>query len=123
MMTRSQEVKQKHERIINYMQQRHLDAIVIGRRPNFSWLTAGGQSQIFMASDVGVAALLVTPEKIVCVTNTIEAPRMTDEELNGLDIEVRAYAWYDVEAAKKLWSEVIGDRRAACDVKVEGLPD
>ena len=59
-MTRIEEVRQKHKTIVSYMERRHLDAVIIARRPNFSWLTAGGQSQIFMASDVGVAALLLS---------------------------------------------------------------
>ena len=38
-------------------------------------------------------------------------------------IEVKTYAWHNANEVSRVWREVIGNTRAACDVRVPGLPD
>ncbi len=123
MPTRRNEVHAKHQAVTRFLADRHLDAVVLTRRYNFAWFTAGGLNPVSTGGETGVASLVVTPDGVRCVTNTIEAPRIADEELEALGIEVLAYPWYDADAAAKLWSQTLGPARTACDAAIVGLPD
>ena len=123
MLSRPDECGRKHDRLVHYMQAHALDAVVLTRRCNFAWYTVGGLNHVSTAADAGVASLLITPDRVVCVTSTIEAPRMRDEELAGLAIEVLPAAWHDAADMVRVWSAEIGDARSACDVRVPGLPE
>ncbi len=123
MPSRRDEYRLKRQGVADYMQTHDLQAVILTRRCNFAWLTAGGLNHVATNDDGGVASLLITPERTVCVTNTIEAARLGDEELSELGIEVHATAWHDAEALSRDWAERIGDRSAACDIRVPGLPD
>jgi len=47
----------------------------------FSWATAGGSNVVLMASETGVAEVLVTPKEAYVLTNEIEADRLKHEEV------------------------------------------
>lgn len=50
------------ERRLRTMMQRHgLEAILLGRSANVAWLSGGGRSYVNIATDGGVASLLITP--------------------------------------------------------------
>ncbi len=121
-VTRREELQAKHQRVVAYMKSHHLDALVLAQRPNFAWYTAGGLNHVGTADSTGVAALLITREQAVCITSNIEAPRLADEELLDLGIEVKAVPWFDETGLKTLWSSEFGRLRAACDVSLPALP-
>ncbi len=117
------ECRLKHDRVTAYLDEHDLDAVVLTRRANFAWFTGGGLNHVNLGTEAGAVSLVVMRERVVAVTNAIEAPRMVGEELNGLGIEVRSYIWHDGAAAAPVWREVLGSLRAACDGRVAGLPD
>ncbi len=121
-MTRHEESQTKHQRIVAYMDSHDLDAVVLTQRPNFAWYTAGGLNHVSTADSVGTAALLITRQKALCITNNIEAERIAEEELAGLGIEVRAAPWHDNAALAGLWSAGLSRLRAACDSPLPVLP-
>src|SRR5438128_9393562 len=100
-MTRVEEFNKKRQILLEYMDKHHLDAVILSRRCNFAWLTAGGLNHVSTASDVGAASLLVTPRDTLCITNSIEAPRVADEELADLGIALRPYEWYNSSDAAR----------------------
>lgn len=122
-MTRAQEFARKRQWILEYMERRHLDAVILTRRCNFAWLTAGGQNHVSTGADLGVASLLVTNKDTLCITNSIEAPRVMDEELGDLGISVRPFEWYNSSDAVRLWTASIGHRRTACDVRLPNFAE
>lgn len=117
------ECRLKHQRVTAYLDEHDLDAVVLTRRANFAWFTGGGLNHVNLGTEGGAVSLAITRDQTVAVTNAIEAPRMTGEELHELGIEVRSYAWHDGAAAAPVWREVLGSLRAACDGRVAGLPD
>lgn len=121
MSDRTTEFETKRQAVVAYLRQHELDGVVLSRRPNFAWLTAGGSNHVSFGSDVGVASLLVTPDATYCVTSTIEAPRIADEELAGLPVELRPFAWHDADDTRRVWTELLDGRRIACDAPA-GLP-
>jgi Xaa-Pro dipeptidase len=122
MPSRREEVRIKHQRVLEYLRSHDLDAVVLTQRGNFAWYTAGGLNHVSTADTAGVSSLLVTAGKAICITNNIEAPRMVEEELADLGIEVRAGAWHDEADLSRVWSTEIGRLRAACDVPLASLP-
>src|SRR6185503_17944151 len=75
------------------------------------------------AADLGAASLLVTARDTLCITNSIEAPRVAEEELADLGIALRPYEWYNSSDAARLWAASIGHRRAACDAHLPALAE
>jgi Xaa-Pro aminopeptidase len=122
MATRREEMLVKHQRVAEYLDGHDLDAIVLAQRPNFAWYTAGGLNHVGTADSTGAAALLITRDKALCITNNIEAPRLAEEELADLGIEVRAGAWHVDSELPRIWASCIGALRTAADVALPVLP-
>ena len=121
MLSRPDECRQKYQAVLRYLQGHGLEAVVLTRRQNFAWFTAGGLNHVGLMTETGVASLVITPEKIVCITNNIEAGRLAAEELEGLGISVRAHDWYDAAAASRIWAEELGNRPAAADDSIAAV--
>jgi Xaa-Pro aminopeptidase len=83
----------KLERLRELLRDRGYAAAALDTRRNFAWLTAGGDNHVLQASEHGVATLLVTQTDAVVLTAVNEAPRMRDEEVSGLPLEVVALPW------------------------------
>jgi Xaa-Pro aminopeptidase len=98
--------------------------VLLQNRANFAWITGGKDNHIASASECGVAAILATHDKLICLTNHIESPRFRTEELLGTGIEVLDFPWWDPQAIKKTLQEVIGGRKIAADIDgfSAGLP-
>ncbi len=116
------EISAKHQRIIGYMREKGLSCIVLSSRPNFSWLTGGKLNYVNPATETGVASLIITSEKIVCLTTNIESQRIADEELSGSGIEVSNHYWHDGDKRSEIFRELIPEGKTACDIAVAGLP-
>ncbi len=93
--SRRVEVAAKVDLLRARMAARGLDAVVLTRAANVAWLTAGAATYINTATDSGGATLVVTPEAVTLLTDTIEAPRLHDEEgLDDLDLTFVIEPWY-----------------------------
>ncbi|MGB9624603.1 MAG: M24 family metallopeptidase [Phycisphaerae bacterium] len=121
-MTPVQEMDLKRSKVADFLDRHQLDAVLLTRRANFAWLTAGCANHVGQATEIGNATLVVTRDRIRCVANTIESPRMRTEELLDRSIEVIEFAWFDPQDAARVWAAVVG-RRAAADVILPGMPD
>jgi Xaa-Pro aminopeptidase len=95
-MNRQEEVAYKTARLQELMARRGWGALLLTRVDNFAWLTGGGRSHINLATDSGVAQVLVTGEGARILTSNIEHRRMALEELDGSGLEVaHVYNWWD----------------------------
>ena len=95
---RARELAEKLERLRSVLRARGAAGAALRSRRNFAWLTAGGHNHVLEASEEGFATLLVTANDAVVLTAVNEAPRIRDEEVSGLPIEVVAYPWERPEA-------------------------
>ncbi|HZR00019.1 MAG TPA: M24 family metallopeptidase [Chloroflexota bacterium] len=111
----SEEVEAKVARVRSYLRERGLAGVLINRQDNFAWLTGGKDNHVVDASDVGVAALLVTPDARFLLANRIEAGRLEDEEVGGQGWELRTFDWYRPGATAAAVRDVVGDRPLASD--------
>ena len=117
------EIKTKLGRVQEFLDRHHLDGVFLTHRPHFAWITCGKDNHIAGTSPSGVASILATGDSRICFTNTIEAPRFTEEELAGTGIEIVSYAWQDPKAGTKKLKELIGGRKIAADPDDNGNYD
>jgi Xaa-Pro aminopeptidase len=96
--SRAREFAGKLERLRSVMRAQGVAGAAFRSRRNFAWLTAGGHNHVAEASDEGVATILVTDAGAVVLTAVNEAPRIRDEEVQDLPIEVVGLPWECPEA-------------------------
>ena len=105
-------------RIYALLDQYSLDALLLHRTNNFSWVTCGASSYINTADSFGNASLLITPTNHYVLTNNIEFPRLTqEEELEKQGWEFQISPWYNGE--NKI-SELTNGMKLGAD---SGFPD
>jgi Xaa-Pro dipeptidase len=110
---RSVEYAAKLDRLRGLLKVRGYDAAALHARRNFAWLTAGGDNHVPQASEDGFATLLVTATDAVVLTAVNEAPRIRDEELDGLPLEVKALPWEQPTALADEIRSLAGGRVAS----------
>lgn len=114
------EIQEKLSRLRTVMENRNLQALLLKRHVNFSWLTAGGTNVLCMAQDGGVSSILVTRDKSYVIASNIEVPRMREEEkVTEKGFEIVEYSWYEGDEMK-IVRELCGQGRIGCDMHLEG---
>ncbi len=78
-------------RLRSWMQSQGFARFFVQQPENFAWLTGGGDNTVVSFRPVA-AWLEVTPEHVRLHASQIEASRLLDEEVPGM--EVVRYAWY-----------------------------
>lgn len=109
------EIQEKERRVREFLKARNLQALLLKRQANFSWMTGGGLNVVGTATELGNASLLITETGKFLITNNIEAPRMVEEErLEGQGYQVRTFPWYE-EREASLVREIVGSGAVGCD--------
>ncbi len=111
-MDRADEVALKIERVRALMRDEELEAVVLGGATNFSWITAGGDDVVALASERGVASVVITEDGAYVLTDNIEAGRLAEEELAGLDFTIVQDEWHKDAFATMLDSIITGETAA-----------
>ena len=99
MNSRVLEVQHKLARTREVMLEHGLKALRFHGVGWFAWFTAGGSNVVEITSDTGIAQVLVTLEDAFILTDVIEAERLREEELLGLNgtFELIAVPWAEPE--------------------------
>jgi Xaa-Pro aminopeptidase len=118
-MTKREELAKKLDRIRGFMERKGYDGVVFGAQHNFSWLTGGGDNQIIHGSELGFVHLLVTGEKVCAITNNIEMPRISAEEILGLDLEQVEFLWTAGNPSDEV-GKIVGTGKIAADIPLPG---
>ena len=99
-MNRNEEVRIKRERVRAWLEREGFDGVLLSSQALFSWYTGGGENRVVLASEGGAAALLLSRDADVILTDNIEAPRVEAEAVGGLDgFAIEVVPWHD-EAAR-----------------------
>ncbi|OIJ13879.1 hypothetical protein BKP35_08890 [Anaerobacillus arseniciselenatis] len=109
----------KVKNVRGFLQINNYDAVFYQRTDNFAWITSGGYNGIPYNSETGECGLLVTSDNIYLVTNTIEKPRVVNEEIASLPIEVIEYPWYE-DITSAVW-RVVKKGKVATDTLLDGF--
>jgi Xaa-Pro aminopeptidase len=115
------ELAEKRKRLLTWMANRGLDAVYLTRIANFAWLTGGLEPVVMLSSDRAEAGLLVTAEQSYVVCNTIEYPRLRDEDR----LEAQGYTfhhspWYE---GMPDFAALVSGRAWAADWPLAGAQD
>ncbi len=93
---RRPEVEQKLSRLRAAMAHHQIDVVVFTQYPNVAWLTAGASTFVNGATEQSPTGLVITPDHAYAVTDSIEAPRIEqEEELPALGFAMMVEPWYD----------------------------
>jgi antitoxin VapB len=89
------ELDAKRSRLLTWLADSKLEAVYLTRVSNFAWLTGGLEPVVMLSSDRAEAGLLITPQRSYVVCNTIEHPRLRDEDrLEDQGYAFHASPWY-----------------------------
>lgn len=115
------ELEAKRSRLLAWMASHELDAVYLSRVSNFAWYTGGLEPVVMLSSDRAEAGLLITPERSYVVCNTIEHPRLRDEDrLEDQGYTFHASPWYH---GAPDFSELVRGRRWGADWPLPGCSD
>ena len=92
-MTRALEQREKRARIKALLEANGLDALILKKGANVAWII-GGRAHIPTTLELACLDVIVYKDRIVVVTNKIEAPRLEAEELSG-DEELIVINWFE----------------------------
>lgn len=114
-MVNREEIAEKKRRLRNLMSRFKLDAIILRKQCNFSWLTGGRLNLVGIATEMGAAPLLLTKEKEYVICNNIEAPRIEKEEkILDQGYELITYKWFE-EQENQLIDKITKKGRVGAD--------
>ena len=91
-MDRSTEVRHKLTTLREAMRRHNASCVRLTGIDSFTWITAGADPTVLLAAEQGIAEVVVTPRAAFVLTDTIEARRLSDEELTG-DFEPVVFPW------------------------------
>ena len=92
------EQREKRGRISALLDAKDLDAIVLKKGANVAWII-GGRAHVPTTLELSCLDVIVYRDRIVVVTNKIEAPRLLEEELTG-DEELIVINWFEGREAQ-----------------------
>ncbi|MCC6443634.1 MAG: M24 family metallopeptidase [Armatimonadetes bacterium] len=110
------EVREKERRVRQLMAEKGLDAVLLSQHGNFAWYTCGGNNHVSVASDTGVASVLVTQEAGYLVCDNIESGRMMDEQVGDAGLKLKVYPWHSASLTDMLPS----GKRIGSDTGITG---
>ena len=115
------ELQEKRDRLLGFMEEHHLDAVVLNRVANFAWYTCGVEPVVMLSSERAEAAIVVERDRQFVLCNSVEYPRLREEEaLDRRGFEFRVSPWYETG---DLLSGAVRGRRWAADWPLEGCED
>ncbi len=120
---RAEMVAQRIDRVRAVLDAEGGPGVLLSSRASFAWLTLGGQNHVVAASSEGAVPILVTRAACFALAPANEAPRIAEEELAGLPVEMVTVPWHDAEAAAHEARRLAGDEPLEESVLGAGLVD
>jgi Xaa-Pro dipeptidase len=117
-----EEIAVKQKRVLNFLDAKGMQGILLRRRENVSWITAGRSDRtVLIPSESAIAAVLLLQDgrRFYLAPNN-ESARLADEDFNGLGFEAVVYGWQESNV-QALLAEITGDTAIASDMGAEAL--
>lgn len=115
--SRVEEVRLKHELLVEYLELKKLDSLLILDPANFAWFTAGAENYRDAFSPP-IAAILITNEARVVLCNNVQSGEIFDKQLMGLGFLLKERPW--TESREVLLNDVCRGRNIGCDTHLPG---
>jgi antitoxin VapB len=111
----------KHQRIIAIMDEFELDTVVLRKSPHTAWFS-GGRVHVPSSLDSSCFDIIINRDSYYFHTNSIEAPRLQQEELLA-DDDLRIHPWWIARDALLPTGPKVGSDVAGGDRKLIGKLD
>jgi len=118
-MKTADELALKRERLIDYLDRKAIDGVLLSKVSNFAWATAGARNNVGTFTESGVAALLILRDASHVITNNIEGPRIASEE--SIDAELITYPWFKPDIRQRIIQDLTTGLTVRSDEPVPGL--
>jgi antitoxin VapB len=104
---------QRIQPLRDLMKVKGLDAFVLRRNPNLAWAIAG-RAHVPTTIDTACFDLIITQDSATAITNVVEAPRLSAEELPA-EVSVQTVKWSDGRDAQLPTGSNIGSDQPGAD--------
>lgn len=111
-LERLADIDWKQRLVTDFLNDHRYDALLLQKPGNCSWFSSG----VDFARGGGpemTAALFITPQARVVVTNNVDSVQIFEEEVNGLGFQLKQRAWHEPHAA--LLEDLCRGRTVASD--------
>ncbi|MFN4226907.1 MAG: M24 family metallopeptidase [Candidatus Ratteibacteria bacterium] len=108
------EILIKWKRVKKLLDEEKLEGVLLNKVSNFAWFTGGKINYVGLHTETGVCKLLITKKKIYYLTNNIEYPRISEEELKNFNFEPIIENWYEEKFNEKI--KKITDGKIGSDI-------
>jgi Xaa-Pro dipeptidase len=109
---------EKLRRLRVWLAQTGLAGVLLSRRDNFAWATAGGDSRVLNNSEAGFGHLLVTPERHYLLAHSMDAARLFDEQVPGQGYKLVSLRWHQGDPRRQ--AQALAGGPLAADLPLEG---
>lgn len=118
------EQREKRVRIKALLEEKGLDAVILRKGANVAWII-GGRAHIPTTLELSCLDVVIYRDRIVIVTNKIEASRLQTEELSG-DEELIVVNWFESRDAQlpkgsKIGIDGVDSERVNIGTEIETL--
>ena len=113
------EVEKRIERLRAFLGSNGYNAALLGRQDQFAWLTLGGDNRVVRTQEGGACTLVVTADRLFLVAYTMDAARVHDDELAGLDVEIVPVRWHEGSRERRAL-QLCGGGRVLSDTATPG---
>lgn len=117
---RVDDVEARQRAVADFLEREGFDALLIGQPVNFAWFTAGGDNSR-AGSSQATAALFITHDARVLITDNVNSPLLFDHELPGLGFQLKERPWH--QPKRLLFGDIVRGRNVAGDLPIEGVAD
>jgi Xaa-Pro aminopeptidase len=117
---RSEDIDRKHAQVAALLARKRYDALLLRLPCNFAWFTSGAECPRHGGGEPA-AALFITPEARVVVSNDVDSGQLFDRQLGGLGFQLKQRPWH--EGRIGLLDDLCRGRNVACDSSQPGTTD
>jgi Xaa-Pro aminopeptidase len=117
---RCEDVDRKQAQVAELLVRKRYDALLIRQPCNFAWFTSGADIPRYDGNEPS-AALFITPDARVVVTNNVASGQLFDRQLGGLGFQLKQRPWH--EGRIGLLDDLCRGRNVACDTAQVGTTD
>jgi antitoxin VapB len=104
---------QRIQPLRDLMKAKGLEAFVLRRNPNLAWAIAG-RAHVPTTIDAACFDLIITQDSATAITNVVEAPRLSAEELPS-EVTVKAVKWSEGRDPQLLTGSKVGCDQPGAD--------
>ena len=110
---RRDDVNEKHERVIQFLDETGLEAIILGRADSIAWFTSGADLGQTLGGDSAAAWLFINRGCRAVIADNVQSARIFEEEVAGLGFQLKERPWH--EEPENVLRELAHGKRVVAD--------